>query len=129
MALDALAESLSAGIGGIICTTVLYPIEIVKNQLQVMTNAGGERPKGAPEPTFRSVGAHIWRLDGLRGLMWGNTPSCIWGFVEKMVYFYSFALLRHVSELISERCPAHHPPPCSSPPSRVVQPAGRWARH
>ena len=37
-----------------------------------MTNAGGERAKGAPEPTFRSVGAHIWRLDGFRGLMWGR---------------------------------------------------------
>ena len=93
---DSLAEALAAGMGGIVCTTLLYPMEIVKNRLQVMTDASPSSGHGAdvPAPTFFSVGKFIWRQDGLRGLMWGNTPSCIWGFVEKLLYFYSFALLR-----------------------------------
>jgi hypothetical protein len=69
----------------------LYPIEIVKNRLQAMTNAdpaadsrrrreggGVAAADAAPAPTFLSVGRHIWQQDGVRGLMWGNTPSCIW---------------------------------------------------
>ena len=65
--MDQLAEGMAAGLGGIICTTVLYPLEIVKNQLQVMTNAEGKREPGAPKPTFRSVALHIWKMDGARG--------------------------------------------------------------
>lgn len=99
--MDLVAESVSAGLGGIICTTVLYPLEIVKNKLQVMTNAQDKRNPDAPSPTFGSVARHIWKMDGARGLMWGNTPSCVWGFVEKLIYFYSFALCRYIVERLT----------------------------
>ena len=55
---EQLAEGVAAGLGGIICTTILYPMEIVKNQLQVMTNSDEkQKDKSAGQPTFRSVGA------------------------------------------------------------------------
>lgn len=117
--MDQLAEGMAAGLGGIICTTVLYPLEIVKNQLQVMTNAEGKREPGAPKPTFRSVALHIWKMDGARGLMWGNTPSCAWGFVEKLLYFYSFAGCRWVAERITGG-------PMSTPVSLLVGYACEW---
>ena len=117
--MDQLAESVSAGLGGIICTTVLYPLEIVKNRLQVMTNAQGKRDADAPNPTVRSVAQHIWKMDGARGLMWGNTPSCIWGFVEKLIYFYSFALCRYVAERLTGV-------PMSTPVSLLVGYASEW---
>lgn len=119
--MDQLAESVSAGLGGIICTTVLYPLEIVKNRLQVMTNAPQEdmRDPDTPNPTFRSVAQYIWKMDGARGLMWGNTPSCIWGFVEKLIYFYSFALCRYIAERLTGG-------PMSTPVSLLVGYVSEW---
>eukprot|EP01052_Picozoa_sp_SAG31_P017924 SAG31_NODE_1249_length_9118_cov_23.165318_5_plen_67_part_00 len=46
LGLDSLAEALAAGVGGVVCTTVLYPLEIVKNKLQVATRA--DRKAGDP---------------------------------------------------------------------------------
>ena len=68
--LASLAEALAAGVGGVVCTAVLYPLELVKNKLQVAT--AEDRGPGEPAPTFLGIAARVWRADGARGLYWGR---------------------------------------------------------
>eukprot|EP00281_Chroomonas_sp_CCMP1168_P002951 CAMPEP_0206276108 /NCGR_PEP_ID=MMETSP0047_2-20121206/36121_1 /ASSEMBLY_ACC=CAM_ASM_000192 /TAXON_ID=195065 /ORGANISM="Chroomonas mesostigmatica_cf, Strain CCMP1168" /LENGTH=309 /DNA_ID=CAMNT_0053705585 /DNA_START=48 /DNA_END=977 /DNA_ORIENTATION=- len=98
---EALAEALSAGLGGAFSSTCLYPIEICKNRLQasqkpkVVDGDGGSVGKGAAEAeaSMMSVAKNLYRTEGTGGFYRGFQYSAVQSATEKALYFYGYSFI------------------------------------
>jgi hypothetical protein len=88
--MDDFAAALSAAVGGIASTLALYPLEIVKNNLQV--GGGGSRP------SFLAVSRRIHRTGGLPAFFTGVHGACSSAALEKLLYYYSYSLLSRTAQ-------------------------------
>jgi len=82
---DQLAEAIAAAIGGGFSKLALYPMDIVKNNLQSL--AAGS-PRGLTQMTVAKelVGSY-----GIQGLYCGWYWATLSGFTEKGIYFFAYA--------------------------------------
>jgi hypothetical protein len=100
--MEDLTQALSASIGGIVSTFVLYPIEIVKNNLQASTNptttkqSTSTSTSPSPSPSqinFTSVSRQIYNTSGISGFYSGVRGSCTSAALEKLCYYYAYSFL------------------------------------
>ena len=81
--MDDLANAISAAIGGVVSTFVLYPIEIVKNNLQTSTG----------DASFIETAQSISKTSGFSGFYAGIRGSCSSAALEKLIYYYIYSFL------------------------------------
>jgi len=100
MASEALAEAVSAGMGGAFSSSALYPIEIAKNRLQATKKPSAEEEKEAAAagnklkaPTMSSVAADLYRSEGMGGFYKGFQYSAMQSATEKSIYFYGYTFI------------------------------------
>ena len=85
MNVDALAEACAAAAGGIFSCSALYPIEIVKNRVQ-LAPAGSKR-------SFLATAREILAEEGTAGFLDGVAISSCGSATEKFLYFYFYTML------------------------------------
>ena len=90
MDVNAFAEATAAAAGGIFSCTVLYPVEVVKNRLQLASPG----QKASFVATFRN----ILQQEGAAGLFDGVVVSSTGSATEKFLYFYAYTLLARAYE-------------------------------
>jgi len=85
---EQLAEALSAAIGGAFSKVALYPMDIVKNNLQAVA-------AGSPKKmTQATVAKELVKTYGVSGLYCGWYWAMMSGFMEKGIYFFAYAWLK-----------------------------------
>ena len=89
LTVDDLVNAISASLGGIVSTFTLYPIEVVKNNLQVST--GQEDTTTNKAPTFFTVANSIYKNNGPLGFFAGVKGSCASAALEKFFYYYMYS--------------------------------------
>ena len=83
MDFDSFSEAAAGAIGGIFSCTVLYPLEVIKNNLQ----------SGKVEGSMVDVAKHVWKKDGAAGFTKGVQVAASCSATEKFMYFYLFRAL------------------------------------
>jgi len=96
LSVDAFANATAAAAGGIFSCSMLYPIEIVKNNMQ----AAGNNSDGKPM-TFREVAKRIYKEQGISGFVDGVAISASGSATEKFIYFYAYKVLVDLYETIT----------------------------
>ena len=93
------ASALSAAVGGIVSTLALYPLEIVKNNLQVGGGgSGGSNDDDQTPPSFLTVYRRIHRRGGLSAFFTGVQGACSSAALEKLLYYYTYSLLSRTTQ-------------------------------
>lgn len=91
---DALAEAVSAGLGGAFSSSALYPIEICKNRLQASQKSDDGEGKGNKEASSMvSVAKQLHAKEGIKGFYRGFQYSAIQSATEKALYFYGYTFI------------------------------------
>jgi len=88
---DAFSEAMAAAAGGLFSCTAMYPLEIVKNRLQVQSGRG-------VQSSFQKEFVAICKNDGLIGFFDGVTISSVGSATEKFLYFYAYRLMASAYE-------------------------------
>ena len=83
MDFDSFAEALAGAVGGIFSCSILYPLEVIKNNLQ----------SGKVEGSMVDVAKHVWKKDGAAGFTKGVQVAASCSATEKFMYFYLFRAL------------------------------------
>ena len=113
--MDDLAEALAAAVGGTVSTLTLYPIEIVKNNLQVgdtYHQTPGSKTQDAVSASrrtarkehayssspFLKVSQRIFMSNGVAGFYSGVQSACSSAALEKLIYYYSYSLLLRTTQ-------------------------------
>jgi hypothetical protein len=86
---EELAEAFAAALGGGFSKLALYPMDIIKNNLQALA-AGSPR-----EITQTSVAKELIGTYGVGGLYCGWYWAGMSGFFEKGIYFFAYAFARN----------------------------------
>ena len=76
--MDALAEGLAAGVGGVVSASLLYPMELVKNKLQCQ-----QEGDAVTDRNMVSCAKRVVAESGAGGLFRGVEWSASSSFVEK----------------------------------------------
>ena len=98
---DSFAEAISGAAGGAFSSFMVYPLERIKTNLQVVEeDANGNTVK--KKKTMVEVVKKIIREEGYLGMMKGVELGALQSAIQKFVYFYIYgALLRYYREYIN----------------------------
>ena len=83
----AFAECISGGVGGWFSSFVLFPLDVVKTRMQA-----GE------EGSAFEVGWRLYQKSGATGLWKGGNARGLQSLIEKVGYFYAYALMQTLIE-------------------------------
>jgi len=83
----AFAECISGGVGGWFSSFVLFPLDVVKTRMQA-----GE------EGSALEVGWRLYQKSGATGLWKGGNARGLQSLIEKVGYFYAYALMQTLIE-------------------------------
>ena len=83
MDFDSFSEALAGAVGGIFSCSILYPLEVIKNNLQSGKVSGG----------MVDAAKHVWRKEGAVGFTKGVQVAASCSATEKFLYFYLFRAL------------------------------------
>jgi adenine nucleotide transporter 17 len=92
MALDfkSLTEATSGAVGGLLSTTILYPLDTCKSKYQAEARAGASRKYKSPYDVFRESVASGNVLSLYQGIGTKNLQSVI----SQFIYFYSYSIFK-----------------------------------
>ncbi|GMH69128.1 hypothetical protein TrLO_g1996 [Triparma laevis f. longispina] len=108
---EVLIEALSASMGGIISSSALFPLEVVKTKMQAMDSkkdkkkeekgqdGGDGEEETSPEtspPTALGVAKTVYSTYGVLGFYKGMHFSAIQSFMEKGLYFIAYTALKSI---------------------------------
>ena len=83
MDFDSFSEAAAGAIGGIFSCSILYPLEVIKNNLQ----------SGAVEGGMVAAAKHVYKKEGAAGFTKGVQVAASCSATEKFLYFYIFRAL------------------------------------
>ena len=90
--MDAIVDAASGGLAGMLATTAVYPLEIIKTNLQAQKKRA--TPGVRPPRTVAEIVRDVVARDGVIGLYGGCEVAACQAFVEKFIYFYAFESLK-----------------------------------
>eukprot|EP00519_Triparma_laevis_P014402 CAMPEP_0182490804 /NCGR_PEP_ID=MMETSP1321-20130603/528_1 /TAXON_ID=91990 /ORGANISM="Bolidomonas sp., Strain RCC1657" /LENGTH=291 /DNA_ID=CAMNT_0024693041 /DNA_START=100 /DNA_END=972 /DNA_ORIENTATION=- len=102
-------EAGSAAIGGIISSSALFPLEVVKTKMQAMGGKGKEKQEGgdgeedtaAEPPTALGVAKEVYETAGVPGFYKGMHFSAMQSAMEKGLYFIAYTALKSIYKQIT----------------------------
>jgi hypothetical protein len=89
--MESVLDAASGGFAGMIATTAVYPLEIIKTNLQAQKKR--TTPGARPPRTVAEIVRDVVARDGLIGL-YGGCQVAAWAFLEKFIYFFTFETLK-----------------------------------
>lgn len=93
-----LRDGIAGAGGGVVCTLVCSPLDVVKTRLQIQTHIGIKKYSG-----LSGAFSTIWREEGVRGLYKGIEPSLITIPLFWAMYFPLYSKINSVLETTSLR--------------------------
>lgn len=89
---DALTEATSGAVGGLLSTTILYPLDTCKTRYQAEARTSKYRKYSSPLDVFKEALQSRQLLSLYQGLGTKNIQS----FVSQFIYFYSYSYIKNV---------------------------------
>jgi hypothetical protein len=83
--MEQLADATSGGLAGMISTATVYPLEVIKTNMQAQKQR--TTPGGRPPRTVTQLVRDLLERDGLGGLYGGCHVAALQAFLEKFIYF------------------------------------------
>mmetsp|Transcript_65216 Transcript_65216/g.147086 ORF Transcript_65216/g.147086 Transcript_65216/m.147086 type:complete len:89 (+) Transcript_65216:88-354(+) len=85
---EAFAQALSAALGGIASTVLLFPLDTIKTQMQAARNSEQVTNRGEVASGTVATATKIIREGGVSALFSGVIPGTCQSATEKAIYFY-----------------------------------------
>lgn len=89
---EVLIDAASGGLAGMLATTAVYPLEVIKTNLQAQKKRA--TPGARPPRTVAEIVRDVVARDGVMGLYGGCEVAACQAFVEKFIYFSAFESLK-----------------------------------
>lgn len=89
---EALTEATSGAVGGLLSTSMLYPLDTCKTKYQAEARAGKHRKYRSPADVFKEALQSRQLFSLYQGLETKNLQS----FVSQFIYFYSYSYIKNI---------------------------------
>ncbi|KAJ1635022.1 mitochondrial carrier domain-containing protein [Pavlovales sp. CCMP2436] len=90
--MEQVIDAASGGLAGVFSTAAVYPLEVIKTNLQAQVKHAGS--SGRAPRTAVEMARDLIARDGVLGLYGGCQMAVAQAFVEKFIYFYVFSALK-----------------------------------